>query len=199
MAMTFTESTITFTFLPEHWELIAYDRHRYYNALKGAGLRGVDFLGIWKEETLVLLEIKSFRLREAAQSGPAIRALLEQPDLLFQAMVEKKTDSLRGLEGIEAFLRKRWLYRLLEPFFGKFPPRWQRVLPWSFWAKVWACRPSLRTVLWLETDAEYEGWDEDRVARFRQHLREKLRTHQIELAGNGENPFEGSLEVKVNG
>ncbi|MCB9282578.1 MAG: hypothetical protein H6563_00775 [Lewinellaceae bacterium] len=194
--MTFTESTLSFTFLAEQGELIAYDRHRYYNAVKGSGLRGVDFLGIWKENTLVLLEVKNFRLREAAQSGPAILALLEQPDLVFTAMVEKKTDSLKGLDVIEALLRKRRLYRLLEPFFGKLPPRWQRSFPWAFWAKVWACRSNLRTVLWLETDPEYDGWEKSRVSQFRQELRKKLRAHYIELAGNGENPFEGSLLVE---
>jgi len=194
--MTFTESALSFTFAPEYWELIAYDRHKYYNAVKGAGLRGVDFLGIWKEDKLVLLEIKNFQLREAAQSGPAILELLENPDLLFDAMIEKKQDSLLALDGIEAYLRRRWLYRRMEPHFHKLPTPWQGRLPWAFWAKILACRTNLCTVLWLETEPSYDGWEAHRVQKFRQDLQQKLKKYDILLAGNGVNPFGHTLLVK---
>jgi hypothetical protein len=196
--MTFSESSLQLTFDPEAWEVIAYDRHRYYNTLKGAGLRGVDFLGIWREDTLVLLEIKNFRVRPAGQSEAAIRILLEQPDLLIEAMAEKRRDTLKGLEGIEGYWRRRWWYRLLEPRLLNARSRWLRRLPASFWARVFARRDHLQVFLWLETDPAYEGWDKFRVEKFRQYLREELAARGVELIGNGSNPFSAALLVRVS-
>ena len=196
--MTFTESSLQLSFDPEAWEVIAYDRHRYYNTLKGAGLRGVDFLGIWREDTLVLLEVKNFRVRPAEQSEEAIRLLLEKPDLLVEAMAEKRQDTLRGLDGIEGYWRRKWWYRLLESRLKNGKSRWLRRLPVSFWARVFAQRDRIRAFLWLETDPAYEGWDELRVEQFRQYLREALAGRGVELIGNGSNPFSPALLVRVS-
>jgi len=56
--MIFKESDLTFNFSQKEWEIIRYDTHRYYKILSGAGLKGVDFLGIYQKNKVVFFEVK---------------------------------------------------------------------------------------------------------------------------------------------
>jgi len=59
--MTFLESGLQFDFTPTNWRVMKYDTHRYFKILSGAGLKGIDFIGIHKEEALIFFEVKHFR------------------------------------------------------------------------------------------------------------------------------------------
>ncbi len=83
--MTFSESDICFRFGPE-WVVYRYDTHRYYRSWNGVGLKGMDFIGILDEGTLVVMEVKTFAF--ALQAIAGIRSALHIPPVLPSNLVQ---------------------------------------------------------------------------------------------------------------
>jgi len=61
--MTFEESKVKFTFSEENWWVIKFDEDKNYTKVRDTleGTKGIDFLGIYNENTLILIEVKNFR------------------------------------------------------------------------------------------------------------------------------------------
>ncbi len=61
--MDFGESNILFQFDDRHWHIVKFDMHKDYHKISNAisETKAIDFLGILREEKVVMLEIKSFR------------------------------------------------------------------------------------------------------------------------------------------
>lgn len=91
----------------QSWSVVAFDQTRFFKALAGQGLRGVDFLGI-REQTLYLIEIKNY---SPAKKMKRYRYGTDQDELVVQ-LDEKYSDSLRIVRIIESTLRRHLLYRI---------------------------------------------------------------------------------------
>jgi len=95
----FQESGLTFQF-NEDWVVNKYDEHRYFRRLAGEGLKGVDFLGIYKKEELVLIEVKNYRIRYKEKPPTAIYNIIENPEILAEKIQKKAEDTLKAIRRI---------------------------------------------------------------------------------------------------
>ena len=120
----FRESQLTFHFDPREWSVRRYDSHTYFQGLAGAGLRGVDFIGLWRRQYLVLVEVKNY-------AGP--RAIWPGKAELTHALENKFIDTLRGLAAIEGMLERKWTFRATRPLWWRADA--QR-FDWAFWAQA---------------------------------------------------------------
>jgi len=68
--MQLKESALLFDFEETDWIVKKYDDHRYYKSLSGAGLKGVDFIGIFQQEKVVFIEVKNFRAKHPTRKEP---------------------------------------------------------------------------------------------------------------------------------
>ena len=108
--MQYTESDLDFTF-PPPWQVIAFDKHRFYQYVNGHGLRGVDFIGVHPEFGCFLLEVKNYRLRFGDQLPDKVLQYLDNPALLALVLKGKFEDSIRLLHAVQLFLERKWWYR----------------------------------------------------------------------------------------
>jgi len=147
------ESDLVFDFDDSAWIIKKYDDHQYYNKLRGAGLKGVDFIGIYKQETVVFIEVKNFRDRNPYYREPF--AVLKETNLFITKMADKLVDTFRATTAIAAFLRKKWWYRLFLKVEKFIPSQWYIRQDWAFWHIVHqlaAQRSNICFVLWLEIE-----------------------------------------------
>jgi len=151
--MRLSESDLLFDFDDSAWIVKRYDDHQYYNKLRGAGLKGVDFIGIYKQEKVVFIEVKNFRDKNPYQVEPF--EVLEETNLFITKMADKLEDTFRATTAIAAFLRKKWWYRLFVKFEGFIPRHWLLHQDWLFWHVVHQLakdRSKACFVLWLEIE-----------------------------------------------
>lgn len=161
--MTFNESRVLLNF-DQSWSVVAFDQTRFFKALAGQGLRGVDFLGI-REQTLYLIEIKNY---SPAKKEKRYRYGANQAELVVH-LNEKYADSLRIVRIIESTLRRFLLYRIWLQitrhlaFLRRMGPS-----DWAFWTHCaeLARKKSVVNVLILidplgqiATEAFPEDWD----------------------------------------
>ncbi len=135
---TFEESGWQFQF-EDHWEVLPYDKHRYYRYLSGYGLKGIDFLA-WSHaaQRLFLLEVKNFAPQEWNGPSPNMALVLEDPAAYADEMIEKFEDSLRLFQIIHQYLARKWWYRSYWKFRGQWAPAWLKArLPLSIWERAY--------------------------------------------------------------
>ena len=152
---TFEESGWQFQFA-DHWEVIPYDRHRYYRYVSGHGLKGIDFLA-WnrREERLLLLEVKNFAPSDWEGPSPNMELVLRNPRAYAERMIEKFTDSLRLFAIVHRYRSRKWgpryYWRLRDQWL---PRRWRSLLPLSIWERAYRLsqRPgaSICLCLWIQ-------------------------------------------------
>ena len=181
---TFEESGWQFQFA-DHWEVIPYDRHRYYRYLSGHGLKGIDFLA-WnrREDRLLLLEVKNFAPQDWEGPSPNMTRVLANPEAYAERMIEKFRDSLRLFEIIHRYRARQWGPRNYWHFRDHWiPPRWRTHLPLSIWERAYRLSQgsgaAICLCLWIQLA--------DEVARSKaQHFRKTLEhTLQQGLAKDG--------------
>ncbi|MEZ5058377.1 MAG: hypothetical protein R2879_15180 [Saprospiraceae bacterium] len=107
----FEESDLHFSF-SKGWQVIAFDKHRFYQYVNGRGMRGVDFIGVHPEQGVFLMEVKNYRLRFGETLPYHVLQYLERPDLLAPVLIDKYKDSMRLLDAVKVYLNRRWWYRL---------------------------------------------------------------------------------------
>jgi len=190
--MTFAESDIQFRFSPD-WVVYRYDTHRYYRGWSGAGLKGVDFFGILRDDTLVLMEVKNYNIRSSGKRGHTLDAILAEPRILTDAFGHKIADTLVAIDAVRQYWQRHWWRRWAWRWFSHRAPHSSEQ---AFWARVCALaeNPECCTaVLWLESEAlDYA---------FRQRIAAQLSGElsrlaaQVYVADGRMNPFDGSLEV----
>ncbi len=151
--LNFKESGLIFSF-GRPWAVRKYDTHRFYQALSGHGLKGVDFIGI-AEGRLYLFEVKNYRRRQAWQRENPFDVVIAAPDELVGRVAGKVADSLRAVRAIGRYYERRWLLRLLRPVLLRLPAHWG---DWPFWLQAYElCQGTgeqVVAVLWLETEQE---------------------------------------------
>lgn len=160
----FQESGLSFAF-EQSWVVRKYDAHRFFQGFSGAGLKGVDFIGL-QDGRLFLFEVKNYRRRQPWQAENPFSRILEAPPLFTAHITGKAEDTLRALRAIGTYYHRKWLFRLLHPLLLCLPGH---RLDWVFWARAYALlrEPGRITlVLWLETEQARAG--------FRQALQAQL-------------------------
>lgn len=191
--MTFTESDLTFNFNKE-WVVHRFDTHIYYQGLSGVGLKGVDFIGIWKNKTLVFFEIKNYRKRFLQQKIVPIRSIQKSPENLAKTIAQKMEDTILAIEVIHKYFLRKWWYRVLRPLLFQFP-----ILPfeWTFWSKAYQLikKPdSCFAVLWIELEEK----DTDLIQILQHSLEKYLKESalKVQVTHQNQNPFQDSLVVQ---
>lgn len=121
----FLESGLTFHFSPGNWAVRKYDEHEYYQALSGSGLKGMDFVAIWENRQLVLIEVKNYR-QVASSEFPS-------PSTLLDEITRKVEDTFTGLSAIRQMLERKSLYRIVRPIITRFPVY---AYDWPFWTRT---------------------------------------------------------------
>lgn len=150
--MMFSESDLRFRF-SDDWVVCRYDAHRYYRGWSGAGLKGVDFIAILRDETLVLMEVKNYSIRAAGSRGHTLEAILAQPEILTESFGRKIVDTLTAIDAVRQYWQRHWWRRWALRRYRKRPPRSSEP---AFWARVCELAEQPDTcmaVLWLESDA----------------------------------------------
>lgn len=146
----FLESKIQFNFGPT-WEIIAFDKTKFYQRVSGLGVKGVDFLGI-QDNKLFFIEVKNF-----TQHKPILTK-----DFNFEVFLEKIIikfeDSERVIQIIHKHYTAKWWYNLVDslpPYLHKFKNR-----NFVFWEKCYSIMNSsenkINFVLWMEHDFDTE-------------------------------------------
>jgi len=148
------ESGIQFEF-DQQWLLRRYDVHNFYQGLSGAGLKGVDFIGILHYEHLYLIEIKNYRSHGHPKRRKAVLEALRAQDRLQQQLVQKVEDTLTAVRAISTYYQRKFSYRLLLPLLrkGYYPAG-----NWRFWSLAYELYLSLDRVtfvLCMEVDPEF--------------------------------------------
>lgn len=172
--MTFQESDLQFDFSATHWQVMKYDTHRYYKILSGAGLKGVDFVGIYKEEQLVFFEIKHFRTNQATDNASFL--LFEDTDLFVQNISDKMADTHTAIKVIIKYLNRKVWYRYFLKLEQYIPTSIFQQQDWYFWHKIhhfWESESPKSFILWLEIDPNYLAKAND---EFMVDLQKKLNT-----------------------
>ena len=156
--MTFRESGLQFEFAATDWWVLKYDAHRYFQIFSGAGLKGVDFMGIYQETQLVLVEVKNYRYRD---QFPKTSYLLEtDPTALAERVVRKIEDSLRAIRVLRRYYSRKWWFRTLMRL------GWTvSFLKWFnkdgyFWYQAYQLMSAGQPIsvwVWLESDAPLES------------------------------------------
>ncbi len=190
--MIYVESDIQFRFTAD-WVVFRYDTHRYYKGWSGAGLKGVDFIGILKDETLVLMEIKNYNLRLSGKRGHTLDAIQMDPSLLTEAFGHKIADTLTAIDAVRQYWQRHWWRRLALRWYSRRSPKSSEP---AFWARVCALAENpehCMAVLWLESNA----LDTAFRRRIGTQLSEELSAlcARVEVSHSSEHPFADSLEV----
>lgn len=154
----FKESGLLFHF-DDRWAVRKYDAHRFFQGFSGAGLKGVDFIALHKH-ALILLEVKNYQRRQQWQTENPFDHILEAPQPFLQHLADKYLDTLRALQAIGTYYRRKWLFRLLRPLLLRLPGR---QMDWAFWARVDAHLQNgqpIIAMLWLETEREQTAFQQ---------------------------------------
>lgn len=171
----FTESGILFQF-DKNWVVQKYDEHRYFRRLCSVGLKGMDFLGIYGKEELILLEIKNYRIRYTEKPPTAIYHILQHPEILADKIIGKTRDTLQTVRVVNKYYRRNFFYRLFLPLLLRMRASRRTLHTRLFWtqAQVLAESENIRVILWLETETEYEIFSKEEVKDFRNKVQTLL-------------------------
>ncbi len=202
--MQFQESDFLFNFNKD-WQIYRFDQHRFYRHLSAVGLKGVDFIGIYKNEFLMLMEIKNYNRRKASPVAPDIRDIIGMRPQLIDIFNHKLEDSMLAIKTVYKYYRRKFWYPLLSSIWKFFPFLLLKNTESYFWLRSYELlhqENKVHFVLWLETENQYP----DLTATDIQALRVKIKKHasqmfahlspKVIVTGGGSNPYEQSLEVR---
>lgn len=173
MPTTFTESDLRFTF-SDKWIIKAYDEHPFYKSLAGHGLKGVDFIGLLNHETVVLIEVKNYKIRFPSALPPIQNKITGDHPRIVQTMIRKAKDTKRAVRVIRKYHERQWWLRPFSFLVKMLPLHWQLKIEWNFWMTI---EQKLKVddyvlVLWMELEKEYKFFTQDDI----QSAREKVVT-----------------------
>ncbi len=98
----FIESQIQFSFY-DSWDVVAFDKTKFYKTISGLGVKGVDFLGIHNQQ-LYFIEVKNFN---------QYSSIIEK-EFDFKAfrnnIIIKFEDSQRAIRLIHEHYARKWWY-----------------------------------------------------------------------------------------
>lgn len=120
----YLESGLSFSFSSHFWSVRQYDKHTYYRGISSAGYKGADFVGIYKKDRLVIIEVKNYA--SSWTTPPDKEKIVDE--------IHRKTeDTLIGLDAIRQMLERKWLYRNISFLLSYLPAT---DYDWPFWFKV---------------------------------------------------------------
>ena len=185
----FEESSLAFSF-DNQWVIYKFDDHRFYKQLAGQNVSGIDFIGIYQQKTLVLMEVKNYIDRYFKDSKDPSVDFFANQEIHLKKITKKYVDALRVIEAVHRAYQRKWWYRLVQKTLFRFLKK-ERFLHWEFvfWTKAWELMEAgdLRLVLWLEVEdygvqiLKIEG--EDLIKK-------------VEVMSRKKNDFAKSLTVK---
>ena len=195
MDQQFIESGLNFTFHSAHWQVKKYDDHPYFTGFSSVGMKGVDFVAIRENKELWLIEVKNYKSNGERVREAKIKASLEQPEKIKEAVEQKFEDTLAGIRAIHTYYkrknRKRW----------KWLSRWQKPdQEERFWLQVCelAIDPNrVKLILWLELDTSYRAlrsWLMEHLGK----NEEALQDYSIFCFNQEEYPYKDSLLLGVD-
>ncbi len=194
--MLYAESDIDFHFSTADWAVCRYDRHRYFKGWSGRGLKGVDFIAVWRQDKLIFMEVKNYNPRPNGKGGQTADAVRADPAILSDAFGEKIADTLTAIDAVRQYRQRRWWRRLAAWWFRR---RKVGSSETAFWVRVCdlALSPqNCMAVLWLEgeeLDASFRKTIEKRLAYELSAL-----TAQVVVCNADSNPFrEDGLTAKI--
>lgn len=205
MTTSYQESRLEFRF-GQHWQVNKYDDHRFYRALSGAGLKGVDFIGIWKTQKLVLIEVKNYKLIFPTKAPPIEKQILGSLPLLLETMTYKIEDTFLAVNTIIKYYQRRWWYPPCKQLFSYFPTTYLLRFEWGYWTYVQRMllqQPEqVDLVLWLELEESYEGVTAYELQTARQFIQDELQkkfpAYCVVVCDMGDNCYQKqNLCVKV--
>ena len=189
----FEESGLQFEF-DTRWVVRKYDAHRFFQGFSGAGLKGVDFIAL-SGDTLLLLEVKNYRRRQEWQTENPFDRIREAPEVFAGHMADKFLDTLRALQAIGTYYRRKWSFRLLRPLLLQRPGAGS---DWAFWAQVdahlQAGQPVI-AVLWLETERDQAAFHERLGQSLKNLLKDTVQEVKVYHLAKGQLP-EG-IQVRI--
>lgn len=147
----FKESDMEFNFGAD-WLVKKYDEHDYFKLLSGHGLKGVDFIGIYKNESLFLIEVKNYRKRSYSPVDPDWSALQDDSPALGAQLHSKVEDSLKLIRIVNKYLSTRWWFKVAY-YIRRVFKKESIQKDWHFWTKVGELvqePENVNPVLWLE-------------------------------------------------
>lgn len=192
--MHFLESDINF-FFESGWVVHRYDTHRYFKGLSGKGLKGVDFIGILHQESLVFFEVKNYNIRPSGRGGQSLDLVQNDPRMISNAFIRKIEDTFTAVDAIQKYWERRWWRRIFSTWISHFPINRYET---AFWRKVieLAGDPGCCiAVLWLESSA----FDADYRKKLNDQVSDELSAHCAKtiIADSRSNPFYDTLMTQV--
>ncbi len=187
----FEESGVRITFNAS-WVVRKYDAHTYYQGLAGAGLRGVDYLGLHRNRELVLFELKNYLIFDDPRRRKAVTNSLSRPQAVAGVLIHKLEDTFTAIRAIRKYyLRNPW-YRWAAPLLRLLP--WFH-FDWIFWTRVFDLydRGAYRIVLWLEAEEEFSA----PMQQIAETLRARFAPVPILIANHADHPFRDSLSTAI--
>ena len=188
--MKYKESDLNISFDPS-WRSRRFDTSRYFKALSGLGLKGVDFIAIDDEHRLYLIEVKNYKKRLRSPVAPDISDLMGDVPLLQYHFVDKIDDSRQLLEVIYKYLHRKWWYRSLFRMRNLLTTSVVQSLEWVFWYDAFKIANTAHTdvycILLLETEDYYPALSKKQLT---EHVENLLYHSSFALRRNT-----GSVEV----
>jgi len=201
---TFQESDLTFQF-SQNWVIKKFDNHKYYRILSGYGLKGVDFIGILNQTTLVLIEVKNYRWRKESPKAPDISDILGNQPPLIDAFAYKIEDTILAINTVHKYLLRKWTFRLNQFIWKYVPIHWFTNGEWAFWERCHQIllnnKKEVHYVLWLNTDKQYHEMDSKQIDALQVKLQTAIDLHFSEddapifVCNKFNNPYEDDLKV----
>lgn len=197
--MTFQESDLQFHFSDTDWQIKKYDTHRFFKTLSGAGLKGIDFLGIFQDKQVVLWEVKNYHTNQTNKSQNYL--IVENTAVFIETIMAKVIDTLTAMRVIQQYLRRQWWYRFYDSYASFIPTFFIQHKDWFFWHQIQEKRNKETTiifVLWLEIAANFDAksW-KTLTTTIQQELSKRLKEYNIELVVSTINSpsFNSTLQV----
>ncbi|MEZ4930548.1 MAG: hypothetical protein R2788_00215 [Saprospiraceae bacterium] len=181
--MTYSESELQFEFDDQQWgNLLEFDKTKDFQNAQEAlpSTKGVDFIGINKEDALVFIEVKNFR-GHRIENKPRIE---DGEDPLWMEVAQKMRDSISVIVG------------------GSRNSTHQKETWTAYFDYLKSEEKTLHFVLWLEQDLPptnfkaKKKWDRNEYS-LRKRLKNSLRwlSSKVDIASMDNNPFPTSLNV----
>lgn len=175
MPTTFIESDLQFVF-SDNWVIKAYDDHPFYKALAGNGLKGVDFIGILNQETVVLIEVKNYKIRFPTVFPPIQDKITGTTPAIVDTMLRKAVDTRRALRIFRKYYERRWWLHPFAFLIKILPVSYQLKIEWNFWLAVErkVHQRDYILTLWMELEEEYDFFSKEKIKKAREKVLEQL-------------------------
>ncbi len=171
--MRFEESSRTFVFDPK-WQVTRFDHHRYFRWLSGQGLKGIDFVAIQPNESLLFIEVKNYR-----KEVPSAEKVAE-------VFCEKIWDSVRIVDVIQQYYKRHFFFRVVRSWIRRWPHRFGE---WGYWTELSELLENpmnCHFILWVEGENLEAPYLEAIIHHVSQRIEEGYRFHLLPYERNSQ-------------